>query len=194
MSHIFVRSERVIQARPAEVFNTLADYVNKHPRILPSNFLDYRVEQGGQGQGTVISYRFQAAGRERACIMHIEETVKGQVLTERDSNSSLVTRWSVLPIDHGQQSKVSVESDWEGSSGVGGLFERVFAPMGLRKIYHEILTALAHLVQTPEQGQKIMLVDKKHRKITTTTMMVALGTVLGVVVSLNYWRDRQRAI
>ena len=78
MSHIFVRCEQVIQARPEVIFDVLADYENKHPRILPSNFLDYTVERGGYGNGTVISYRLQAAGRERAYKMHIEETVKGR--------------------------------------------------------------------------------------------------------------------
>ncbi|MGH2478815.1 MAG: SRPBCC family protein [Ktedonobacteraceae bacterium] len=192
MSHIFVRSERVVRARSEKVFDTLADYIHRHPRILPSNFLDYHVEQGGRGHGTVINYRLRAAGREREYTMRVEETVKGQVLTERDSSSSLVTRWSVLPVDQGRCSKVSVESDWEGSSGVGGFFERTFAPLGLHKIYDEILGALAQLVQTPEQNQKIMLADKKHLKINTTTMMVALGAVIGLLVSLNYWLDRQR--
>ncbi len=193
MSHIFVRSERIIQATPEKIFNILADYAHKHPRILPSNFQEYHIEQGGWGDGTVVSFRLQAAGRERAYTMRVEETVKGQVLTERDSSSSLVTRWTVLPVDHGRRSKVSVESDWEGSSGVGGFFERTFAPLGLRKIYDEILSVLAQLVQTPQENQKIMLADKKQLKINTTTMMVALGAAIGVVVSLNYWRDRQRA-
>lgn len=193
MSHIFVRCERVIHASPEEIFSILADYTNRHPRILPANFLNYRVERGGWGDGTVISYRFQAAGRERAYTMRVEETIKGQVLTERDIDSSLVTRWSVLPVDHGQVSKVSVVSDWEGGKGVGGFFERTFAPLGLRKIYDEILSTLASQAQPPEQNQKIMLADRKHLKINTTTMVVALGAAIGVVASINYLLGRQRA-
>lgn len=193
MSHIFVHSERIIQARPEEIFNILADYAHKHPRILPANFLDYHVVKGGWGDGTTVSFRLQAAGREREYTMRVEETVKGQVLTERDNGSSLITHWTVLPVDHGQRSKVSVESDWEGSSGIGGFFERTFAPLGLRKIYDEILSALAQMVQTPEENQKIMLADRKHLKINTTAMMVALGAAIGVVVSLNYLLGRQRA-
>lgn len=192
MSHIFVHGERIIQARPEVVFRTLADYANKRPRMLPANFLDYRVEKGGQGQGTVISYRFRAAGRERPYTMRVEETLKGRVLTERDANSSFVTHWSVEPIELGQQSKVSVESDWEGGSGIGGFFERAFAPLGLHKIYNEMLTALAQLAQAPEpHHKKIMLADKKQLGTNITTMMVALGAGLGVVLGLNYWLDHQ---
>ena len=63
MSHISVHSERVIDASPEEIFSALADYEHKRPRILTPNFLNYRVEKGGQGSGTVISYVLQAAGR-----------------------------------------------------------------------------------------------------------------------------------
>jgi polyketide cyclase/dehydrase/lipid transport protein len=193
MNRIFVRNERVIQAKPTEIFHILTDYISEHPRILPAHFLDYRVERGGQGHGTVISYRLHAAGRERPYTMRVEETIKGQVLTERDTNSSLVTRWSVVPIEQGQASKVSIESDWQGSSGIGGFFERLFAPLGLHKIYHEILTTLAQLVQKPEPSQpKIMLADKKQLSLNVRAMMVALGAALGVMVSLRYWRDHLR--
>jgi hypothetical protein len=36
-----------------------------------------------------------------------------------------------------------VATEWEGGSGVGGFFERTFAPMGLRSIYTEMLNRLA---------------------------------------------------
>jgi hypothetical protein len=40
-----------------------------------------------------------------------------------------------------------VDSEWEGGTGVGGFFERTFAPLGLRNIYGEILSNLAGLLQ-----------------------------------------------
>lgn len=192
MSHIFVHSERIIQARPEEVFHALTDYVNKRPRMLPDNFVDYHVEQGGLGHGTVVGYRFRAAGRERPYTMRAEETIKGQVLSERDAGSSFVTRWSVVPVAQGQQSKVSVESDWEGSGGMGGFFERTFAPMGLRKVYNRMLKTLEQLmkIETPHE-KKIMLADKQQMKIGTTSMLVGLGAALGIVLGFNYWLNRQ---
>src|SRR5689334_18006802 len=51
MSHIFVRSERIVDAKPEEVYDALTDYKNKRPRMLTPNFLDYIVEKGGQGDG-----------------------------------------------------------------------------------------------------------------------------------------------
>ncbi|HEY7415637.1 MAG TPA: SRPBCC family protein, partial [Ktedonobacteraceae bacterium] len=142
MSRIFVRSERIIDARPADVYETIADYKEKRPRMLTPNFLAYTVEKGGHGAGTEVSYRLHVANRERSYRMQVEETVKGQVIAEKDSNSSLVTRWTVLPMSAGERSRVSVESEWEGAHGVGGFFERTFAPLGLRKIYNEMLSLL----------------------------------------------------
>src|SRR5258708_6734764 len=123
MSQIYVRCERVIEARPEEVFRVLADYVEKRPRVLPPQFQDYHVVDGGTGTGTTVCYRLHAGGRVRAYTMYVEETTPGQVLTERDKGSSLVTRWTVRPIAEGQRSRVQVETSWSARRGVGGIFE-----------------------------------------------------------------------
>lgn len=190
MSHIFVRSERIIDARPPEVFKVLADYQMRRPRILPPNYLEYTVEKGGEGSGTVISYRFQAAGRERPYEMHVEETVKGQLLTERDKGSSLITRWSVLPVEDGQKSKVSVESDWEGGKGVGGFFERIFAPRGLRNVYKDTLLALALIVQPSVPNQELLKNDAKHPAARAGLYVALLGSAIALAVGIKYLRTR----
>jgi uncharacterized protein YndB with AHSA1/START domain len=142
MSHIHVDAERVIDAPPIDVYRFLADYANKHPMILTSNFLDYGVERGGIGAGTVVHFRLRAGGRERPYRMEIEEPEKGRVLRERDINSSLVTNWTVDQGPNPGQSRVTIATDWEGGGGMGGFFERTFAPMGLRGIYTEMLNRL----------------------------------------------------
>jgi hypothetical protein len=159
--------------------------------MLPPNYQDYALEQGGQGSGTVIRYRFQAAGRARDYHMHVEETVRGQVLTERDTGSSLVTRWSVLSVAGGQKSKVSVESDWEGGSGIGGFFERAFAPLGLRQIYRDILIALALMVQPPAQNQELLKTSETRSTSRTIAFYLAiLGSALILAVGIKYLRER----
>ncbi len=143
MSRIYVQSEYVIPATPEVVYASLIDFQNTRPSILTSNFVDYTVEQGGMGEGTIIRYDLKAAGRKRPYRMHIAETLEGEVLTERDSNSSLITMWTLTPVDDGQQTHVSLTSEWEGGSGIGGFFERTFAPLGLQRIYNKMLTRLA---------------------------------------------------
>jgi hypothetical protein len=148
MSEIFVKSERIVNARPEEVYAQLIDY-RQRPKILTQNFLDYAVEQGGQGGGTVASYRLAAGGRERPYRMQVEESEKGHIITERDTNSSLVTTWTLQGINGGQQTRVILATTWSGGSGVGGFFERTFAPVGLRRIYAEMLNKLAQAVEAP---------------------------------------------
>lgn len=143
MSRIHVEAERVIDAPSKEVYAFLADYRDKRPIILTPNFLDYTVEQGGRGAGTVIRYRLQAGRRERAYHMRVEEPPGGNMLIERDLDSSLMTTWAVSPAASGRQARVVVTTEWEGGSGVGGFFERTFAPMALRTIYTDMLTRLA---------------------------------------------------
>ena len=43
-------------------------------------------------------------------------------------------------------SEVVVTSEWSGASGIGGFFERTFAPRGLDRIYGELLDNLADAV------------------------------------------------
>lgn len=192
MSHIFVQSERVIEAAPEEVFAALADYKNKRPRMLTPNFLNYKVERGGQGKGTVVSYTLHVGGRERPYQMVVDEPQEGQRLAERDRNSSLVTHWSVRELEGGQRSSVMVESDWEGASGIGGFFERTFAPIGLRKIYDSMLHALALLTQPPEKTHKIMLLDKHNRPSNTGIAVLAVGSVCALALGFGYLRARRR--
>lgn len=143
MSHIHVQTEQIVAAKPEEVWAFLTDYRNKRPQILTNNFLNYTVEKGGTGAGTVISYHLHAANRERFYRMLVSEPSRGKVLTERDEGSSLVTTWTLTPTENNQQTRVQLSTDWEGGKGIGGFFEKTFAPMGLRRIYEEMLGKLA---------------------------------------------------
>jgi hypothetical protein len=193
MSHIYAKSERVIAARPEEVFAALKDYQDKRRRLLTEHFLNYTVEQGGQGSGTVIAYTLRAGGRERAYRMAVEEPQKGQLLAERDLKSSLITRWSVAPLEQGHSSLVKVESDWEGSQGVGGFFERTFAPQALRAIYKDMLHTLALLTQTPEENRRIMRVDRRSLPTNAGFAMLALSSVVAIIAGVAYLRNHQRS-
>jgi Polyketide cyclase / dehydrase and lipid transport len=139
MATVTASATKALDASPERVLEFLRDYREARPRILPDNYTAYRVEQGGHGQGTVIGYHFAAGGRERDYRLAVEEDGAG--LLERDQLSSFVSRWSVAPEGAGAQ--VTLESSWQGAGGIGGVFERTFAPLGLRRIYGEILERLA---------------------------------------------------
>lgn len=141
MGQVHAEAEHVIDVAPNMVYGFLADYT-KRPMILTDNYTDYAVLSGGKGAGTVFTYRREAAGRVRVDRMRVEETAKGQQLTEREENSSFVTRWTLTPMENGAKTRVRLSSDWQGATGVKGFFEGTFAPLGLRRIYSEILDKL----------------------------------------------------
>lgn len=138
---IKVDLERTIPAPPARVHAVLADYRGRE-RILPGNYLDYRVEEGGDGGGTVVSYRLRAGRRERRYVLEVAEPTPGVTLVERDRESSLVTTWILSPTANGTATDLRMSTIWEGHGGIGGLFERTFAPRGLRRIHGELLDRL----------------------------------------------------
>jgi uncharacterized protein YndB with AHSA1/START domain len=140
MSQIQVAAERAINAPAERVYRVFADYEHHHPNILPPQFHDLRIEQGGIGTGTVFSFKLTVGGRTRGGRMTVTEVEPGRVLAEHDTNSSLVTTFTVLP--QGERSHVRIETVWDGAGGVGGLFERIFAPRVLRGVYQDELNRL----------------------------------------------------
>jgi hypothetical protein len=141
MSQVVATAEHVVRAPADRVRAALADYEGVRPRILPEQFSDYRVESGGRGAGTRVRWRFAATSRRvRDQLVEVAEPGPDS-LVESDANSSMVTTWTVRPADAGV-STVRVRTTWNGAGGVGGFFERTFAPRGLQRVYTAMLERL----------------------------------------------------
>jgi Polyketide cyclase / dehydrase and lipid transport len=143
MATVTARASRSVEAPPESVLQFLRDYRDSRPKILTDNFSAYRVEQGGAGNGTIVAYHFETPRRGRDYRLRVEEA--GTTVRERDEFSSFVNVWSVVP--EGAGSSVTLEASWSGAGGIGGIFERLFAPRVLSGIYGEILDRLAASVQ-----------------------------------------------
>jgi uncharacterized protein YndB with AHSA1/START domain len=139
MGKVEASAERTIDAPAEQVFGHLAD-MNQHPRFLPPAFSDFQVEEGGVGAGTVTRFAVTAGGRTRNYRMRVTEPEPGRVLVESDANSSLVTTFHVEP--QGGKSLVRISTSWDGAPGIGGFFERTFAPRAMRRIYLDELDRL----------------------------------------------------
>ncbi|TDC09299.1 SRPBCC family protein [Streptomyces sp. 8K308] len=143
-------TQRDIAAEPNDVFDAIADYQDVHPRLLTEHFSEYEVREGGDGEGTVLHVRFQATSRRvRQLLLEITEP-EDNTLIEKDRNSTLVTTWKVTPGDGGAGARVTVRTTWQGAGGVGGFFERLFAPRALAGIYDRILANLATEMEKAE--------------------------------------------
>ena len=148
MGTLRVAAERVVGAPAATVYGCLADMREHHPTFLPPAFSGFTVESGGTGAGTVVRFTVTAGGRSRAYRMTVSEPEPGRVMVETDADSSLVTTFTVEP--EGQVARVRIVTTWEGSAGVGGFFERLFAPRALRSIYLDELGRLDAHVRSHE--------------------------------------------
>ncbi|MBT0567222.1 SRPBCC family protein [Williamsia sp. CHRR-6] len=125
-----------IAAAPSEVLAALSDYKVVRPAILPEQYRDYTLIKGGVGAGTVAHWILQATSK-RSRDVQATVTVDGSTITERDANSTMVTTYTVTPAGNG--STVSTTSAWAGAGGIGGFFEKTFAPKGLNKIQAALL-------------------------------------------------------
>ena len=142
MAQVEATTERVIAADAEAVFDALADYNGTRAKLLPEHFSEYEVREGGDGEGTLVHWKLQATSkRVRDCLLEVSEPTDGE-LVEKDRNSSMVTTWRVTPAGEGK-SRVVVTSVWNGAGGIGGFFERTFAPKGLGRIYDAVLANLA---------------------------------------------------
>ncbi|MGW6692874.1 SRPBCC family protein [Rhodococcus sp. NPDC054953] len=140
MGQVSASSSVEVAAVPEAALAAIADYQTVRPRILSEHYSDYRVLEGGQGAGTVASWAIKAT-EKRTRNVTATITVSGDTVTETDANSSMVTTWTVTP--HGSGSTVTTTTAWNGAGGIGGFFERTFAPLGLKKIQAEVLAKLA---------------------------------------------------
>jgi ribosome-associated toxin RatA of RatAB toxin-antitoxin module len=140
MGTIHVSAERTVAAPADTVYGYIADMREHHPHFLPPAFSDFRIESGGVGAGTIARFKVSAGGRSREYRMQVDEPEPGRVLTESDTNSSLITAFTVTP--ENDASRVRISTTWQGAGGVGGIFERLFAPRVMRGIYVDELERL----------------------------------------------------
>lgn len=139
MGQVSASSSIVVAADPKRTLDAIADYETVRPKILSPHYRDYKVVEGGKGAGTVAEWTLQAT-EKRSRNVRAAISVTDSMVTERDSNSSMVTTWTVTP--QGSDSLVTVRTSWKGAGGIGGIFEGIFAPLGLKKIQAEVLENL----------------------------------------------------
>ena len=120
-----VSANAVVNA-PAEVaYALIADYRDGHPRIVPRPpFVSLDVEQGGTGEGTVIRFQMRIFGRTRTFRAAVTEPQPGRMLAETDLDTGAVTTFTVVPVEDGRTSRVTVTTDLETRGGLLGGLER----------------------------------------------------------------------
>ena len=150
MGQITVRAAAVLDARPGDVYATIADYQHAHPDILPKESLyDLQVEQGGYGAGTMIRFKMKALGVEQSFYQRVSEPEPGRVLVEQDIDSvqNVMTTFTVTPVEHEQKSHVEISTMMNTSPGFKGFMERLIVPIINPQLYRKELRLLEAVAQ-----------------------------------------------
>jgi Polyketide cyclase / dehydrase and lipid transport len=141
MGDVTAISPRIIDAPAEQIAAFLRDY-EQRPRILTANYTDFRVEPG-----PVLAFHFAERQDEHDYRLRVVEGSADPdspdqiVLREADELSSFVNEWRITPA--GASSTVTLSGTWKGAGGIGGFFEKLFAPIGPRHIYSQVLANLA---------------------------------------------------
>src|SRR3954469_19904465 len=130
-NHIqILRAAGLIPARRERVYNIIANYREGHPRILPKQFSNLVVEQGGVGAGTVIRFQMGVLGRKQTFRAAITEPEPGRVLVETylDGNGA-VTTFTVNPGSAPADSQVTISTEIPVRAGFLGKIERTLTTL-----------------------------------------------------------------
>jgi hypothetical protein len=136
MGTVTASATTIVRATPEQVLAFLTDLPSR-AKILTGNYSAINVEPDN-----VLAFHFSAANRERD--YRLKSTQGATSILEKDELSSFVNEWEVVPAPEG--SAVRLTAAWEGAGGIGGFFEARFAPLGLKRIYGEVLANLSHVL------------------------------------------------
>ena len=140
------------------MYTTIADYRNRHARILPEEFSGLTVERGGIGDGTIIRFQMRVFGRTQTFRAAITEPEPGRVLVETNlgtngaSTNCAITTYTVNPGMLPGTSNVTIATALPVRTGILGAIERALSTRFLRPIYFKQLAQLARYVE-PEEHQ-----------------------------------------
>jgi hypothetical protein len=138
----------LIDAQPSAVYALVTDYRVGHVLILPKEYLyDLRVEAGGQGDGTIISFRSRVLGVERENRARISELEPGRKYVENEANGAFATTYTFTPMNEGRQVRVEIATNMKADAGLMGLLEHALLPSILRRINEKELQLIANVMR-----------------------------------------------
>jgi len=145
-----VSASAIIPARRERIYSLIANYRDGHPRILPKQFSNLMVEQGGVGTGTVIRFQMSVFGKKQTFRAAITEPEPGHVLVETDLDANgAITTFTVDPGTAPADSKVTISTELRVRSGFLGIVERALSTLLLRPMYLKELENLARVATGP---------------------------------------------
>ncbi len=144
MGRIHAEGAAIIDARPEEIYELIADYHKGHPYIIPPDiFKNLQVEQGGRGEGTIITFDTVALGRVQHFRDIVSEPEPSHILVESSLDGGKVTTFTVTPQANGQQTHVLIGTDMHVNDGPLSWLGKALIVSFLRNAYKKELRQIA---------------------------------------------------
>jgi hypothetical protein len=141
---------RRLNAPPKRVYDTIANYRDGHPRIVPKQFRNLVVERGGIGAGTAIRFDVRMLGRTTLFRAEITEPEPGRILVERNVlGNDAINTFTVEPGEHTNESVVTIRTEMTNRRGLSGAIEKFVTKRVLPPIYVEELRLLEAVAADP---------------------------------------------
>ena len=150
MADVTASTERIISAPAFTVRRFLADYTVR-PTILTEAYSDYVLHSGTVGKGVVAGWKLAATKKRTRDVLVDVALPNHDTIVETDRNSSMVTTWTISA-GPPNTCRVRISTTWKGAGGIGGFFEKTFAPKGLAAIYDGVLAKLETAVAAAEKN------------------------------------------
>jgi hypothetical protein len=140
------RTERI--GAPADrIYNIIRDYHHGHPGILPKQFSNMQVVEGGVGAGTKIAFDVTVLGQKQHFVAVVTEPEPGRVLVEKNLEpTESVTTFIVEPADAGAD--VTIRTELSQRAGLAGRIERYITAKTLQSMYAAELKNLSERVNS----------------------------------------------
>ncbi len=133
-------ASRIIQAPAKIIYNILADYRKEHPQILPKEyFQSLKVEEGGVGAGTIISFEMRLLGQTQSFRSNITEPDPGRLLVETDIKSGTKTSFRLDPLEDDSKTLLTINTELKGINALQGMIVKAL----LQKVYRQELNLIA---------------------------------------------------
>lgn len=157
MKHMLVKQSATINAPIEQVYAVIADYEVGHRAILPKPyFQSMEILNGGFGEGTELKIEMDIFGVKASYHQLVTEPVKGRQIVERDMNTNLASTFTLVPLDNGTQTQVTIVAEVALSDGFQAIMERLFNPLIIGHIFKKELQNLDDYVTHKEVIQAIM--------------------------------------
>lgn len=117
-----------------EIHASSSALVAAPPPIVYGLVQNLRVEEGGIGAGTRISFEMRSFGTLRRFQAQVTEPEPGRRLCETYPDTGMVTTFTVDPEDAGRKSRVTIATRY-AKAGLAGWIERWIASGYLRTVF-----------------------------------------------------------